>query len=62
MSARFEAEGRDEAGQDDPLLVEWAAELAVRIRDGEAVDWEEISPAGIPSGPRRSTGCSRPSP
>ena len=43
MSTFFEDESRDDAGQDDPLLVEWAAELAVRIRDGETVDWEELA-------------------
>ncbi len=45
MSAPFEVSGQDEAGEDDPLLVEWAAELAVRIREGETVDWEELANA-----------------
>ena len=46
--------------EEDPLLVEWAAELAVRIRGGRALTGRTW-PAGIPSGPRRSSGCSRPS-
>ncbi len=43
MSALSEPESRDELQQDDSLLVEWAAELAVRIRDGQSVDWEELA-------------------
>jgi eukaryotic-like serine/threonine-protein kinase len=43
MSTLSEAEGRDEAGEDDPILIEWAAELAVRIRGGESVDLEEFA-------------------
>jgi len=43
MSTLSEAEGTDEASQDDPLMVEWAAEMAVRIREGETVDWEELA-------------------
>ncbi len=34
---------QDEPGEDDPLLVEWAAELADRIRTGETIDWEELA-------------------
>ena len=49
MRAAFEVSGQDEAGQDDPFLVEWAAELAVRIREGETVDWEELA-TPTPSG------------
>ena len=33
----------DEPGPDDSLLVEWAAELAVRIRSGQSVDWERLA-------------------
>ncbi len=43
MSAPFEVNGQDEAGEVDPMLVEWAAELAVRIRQGETVDWEKLA-------------------
>jgi WD40 repeat protein/serine/threonine protein kinase len=43
MSALREDEGQDESGEDNPFLVEWAAEVADRIRTGEAVDWEEIA-------------------
>jgi WD40 repeat protein/serine/threonine protein kinase len=43
MSALFETDDEDEDGQDDPLLVEWAAELAVRMRNGETVDLEELA-------------------
>ena len=43
MSELLESDDRDEAGQDDPLLVEWAADLAVRIRRGETVDWEDLA-------------------
>ena len=42
MSTLFDAQSSDEADEDDSLLVEWAAELAVRIRDGQTVDWEEL--------------------
>ena len=61
MSAPFEAEGLDESGEDDPLLVEWAAELADRIRTGETIDWEELA-ARHPERAWRSSGCFRPSP
>ena len=43
MSTLFEADTADEPGEDDPLLVEWAADLAVRIREGETVDWKELA-------------------
>jgi eukaryotic-like serine/threonine-protein kinase len=43
MSTFFDSEGRDVSGQDDPVLVEWAAEVAVQIRKGEAVDWKELA-------------------
>jgi len=43
MSALVEDEGPDENDQDDPLLVEWAAELAVRIQNGETVDWDALA-------------------
>jgi WD40 repeat protein/serine/threonine protein kinase len=43
MSELFETENREEPGQDDSLLVEWAAELAVRIREGQTVDWESLA-------------------
>ena len=32
----------DDAAPDDPLLVEWAAELAVRIRNGQTLDWDDL--------------------
>src|SRR5262245_33909028 len=38
MSTSLEVEGRD-----DSMLIEWAAEVAERIRAGEAVDLEELS-------------------
>jgi hypothetical protein len=43
MSAIFDADNRDDHGRDDSLLVEWAAEFAVRIRDGQSVDWEALA-------------------
>jgi serine/threonine protein kinase len=43
MSGSLEVEGRDEAGRDDSVLIEWAAEVADRIRASEAVDLEELS-------------------
>ena len=51
MSSLSEADSRDEADSpgsaghddDDSLLVEWAAELAVRIRQGQTVDWSELA-------------------
>ena len=43
MSVQFERDDDDDAAEDDSLLVEWAAELAVRIRNGQSVDWEELA-------------------
>ncbi len=43
MDALFETDGEDDAAEADSLLVEWAAELAVRIRDGQSVDWEALA-------------------
>ncbi len=43
MSNGFEAEPVDEPeSEDEALLVEWAAELAVRIREGQQIDWAEL--------------------
>ena len=43
MSNGFERGGADEPDTDDEaLLVEWAADLAVRIREGQPVDWTEL--------------------
>ena len=42
MSEQLEGDGEDDAVEDDSHLVEWAAELAVRIRSGESVDWEAL--------------------
>jgi WD40 repeat protein/serine/threonine protein kinase len=43
MSLIDEAENRDETASADSLLIEWAAELAVKIRDSQNVDWDEIA-------------------
>jgi WD40 repeat protein/serine/threonine protein kinase len=43
MSAENHDEDSEEGGEVDPLLVEWAAELADRLRAGETVDWEELA-------------------
>ncbi len=43
MTVRFELEDDDESSQEDPLLIKWAADLAVRIRGGETVDWEDLA-------------------
>ncbi len=43
MSNGFEGASADEPDTDDEaLLVEWAADLAVRIRQGQPVDWTEL--------------------
>ena len=43
MSVQFESNGEDDAAEDDSLLVEWAAELAVRIRSGQPIDWDQLA-------------------
>jgi WD40 repeat protein/serine/threonine protein kinase len=43
MNVFLDAEGREESGPDDSLLVEWAAELADRVRAGEPVDLAALS-------------------
>ena len=43
MSNGFETGRADEPdSEDEALLVEWAADVAVRIREGQAVDWAEL--------------------
>ena len=43
MSNGFEPGRADEPdSEDEALLVEWAADLAVRIREGQPVDWTEL--------------------
>jgi len=42
MSAGIDDDSVEEDGQEDPLLVEWAAELADRIRTGQAVNLQEL--------------------
>ncbi len=42
MSVGIDGRETDQAGTEDPLLVEWAAELAVRMRSGQTVDWDDL--------------------
>ena len=42
MSLGIDGGKPDEDEREDPVLVEWAAELAERMRTGQTVDWDEL--------------------
>ena len=61
MSSPDETRSRAGDEENDSLLVEWAADVALRIRDGQTVDWEALA-AQHPERAERSAGCCPPSP
>lgn len=43
MNADPDDQDADRSGPDDPVLVEWAAELALRMREGKTLDWPALA-------------------